>query len=102
MNFEMVFMSDQLLTGCRLVHLDNNRMLILIVYAKCSQMERRELWSHLGNRCVDVQPWLVVGDFNVIQEYREKIGGNSRSLSTMEEFNSHLNNCGPVEVVFQG
>lgn len=47
-------------------------------------------------------PWLMVGDFNVIQRDEELIGGNSRPLASMEEFNSCLDQCGIVELYSGG
>lgn len=51
---------------------------------------------------MDVHPWLVMGDFNVIREDMKRTSGNHPPISTMEEFNSCLDNCGLMEVAFQG
>lgn len=49
------------------IQLDTERVFGLFVYAKCTMIERRELWSALdsfgGNLAV---PWLVAEDFNAV------------------------------------
>lgn len=46
----------------------NKTMFVAIVYAKCSTMERRILWSSLEDITYSHTkfPWLIIGDFNVI------------------------------------
>ncbi|KAK4706496.1 hypothetical protein R3W88_033945 [Solanum pinnatisectum] len=46
------------------------------VYAKCDDQERRGLWEDIHNLSININlPWLVGGDFNVILNDEEKIGG---------------------------
>lgn len=47
-------------------------------------------------------PWLVTGDFNIIQEDGECIGGSPRSLLAMEEFNICIDHYGLLEIGFVG
>ncbi|XP_022854164.1 uncharacterized protein LOC111375558 [Olea europaea var. sylvestris] len=46
--------------------------------------------------------WLLAGDFNIIREDGERIGGQPRPLSAMGEFNDCLDNCGLVEMRAHG
>ncbi|XP_070054663.1 uncharacterized protein [Nicotiana tomentosiformis] len=51
-------------------------MMMTFVYAKCSAIERLDLWDHLYYLESDMElPWLVGGDFNVLFHKDEKIGG---------------------------
>ncbi|KAH0677638.1 hypothetical protein KY285_025439 [Solanum tuberosum] len=46
------------------------------VYEKCDEQERRGLWEDIHNLNINMNlPWLVGGDFNVIFNDEEKIGG---------------------------
>lgn len=42
------------------------RILISFIYAKCTYVERRELWKLLEEIQVADAPWMVLGNFNVI------------------------------------
>lgn len=48
---------------------------ITTVYAKCTSVERRDLWSNFEylNDIID-GPWCVGGDYNVIMDSDEKVG----------------------------
>lgn len=54
-----------------------NTYFITDVYAKCTTVERKELWESIEDtsRLID-GPWCIGGDFNVIKEAEEKLGGN--------------------------
>ncbi|KAF5481633.1 hypothetical protein F2P56_002271 [Juglans regia] len=43
-------------------------------------------------------PWLVLGDFDIIREDKEQVGGRLRSSLAMEEFNACIDACGFVEL----
>ncbi|XP_070025309.1 uncharacterized protein [Nicotiana sylvestris] len=65
------------------------------VYAKCSAVERLELWDHLYCLARDMElPWLVGWDFNVLLHEDEKIGGLLRHPSEYEDFAFCINSCG--------
>ncbi|KAK4841187.1 hypothetical protein QYF36_000342 [Acer negundo] len=44
------------------------------------------------------QPWVVVGDFNIIRNDSERIGGNPRPLASMTDFNDCLDRCGRLDL----
>nr|XP_027103123.1 uncharacterized protein LOC113724413 [Coffea arabica] len=95
-------LADQLLhmhiffaSGCS-IHLS-------AVYARCSRVGRRDLWTALeGLAGKGVGPWLVAGDFNVISNTEERVGGSPANARNMEEFNDAIGNCSLSEVPFDG
>ncbi|KAF5200961.1 hypothetical protein FRX31_009453 [Thalictrum thalictroides] len=53
---------------------------------------RRELWDMMEAMASD-QPWLVIGDFNIVLRIDEKRGGQSPNLGAMKEFAETINTC---------
>lgn len=100
MTFDVHDMSDQLISSCFTVN--NFRIFMTFVYAKCTQGEIRELWHDIEGAMVDDVPWIVVGDFNSIKKDGERLGGHPRPLSAMTEFNSCIHNYGLVEMNYSG
>ncbi|KAG2686056.1 hypothetical protein I3760_10G158300 [Carya illinoinensis] len=47
-------------------------------------------------------PWLVAGDFNIIVEDGERIGGHPRAISAMDEFNACLDSYGLLDLSISG
>lgn len=72
------------------------------MYAKCSYYESRWLWLELENLPVLMLPWMVMRDFKCFQDDNERIGGQSRPLVAMEDFNHYINNCGLLELKYFG
>ncbi|XP_075087721.1 uncharacterized protein LOC142169718 [Nicotiana tabacum] len=73
------------------------------VYAKCSAIERLELWDHLYYLASDMElPWLVGGDFNVLLHEDEKIGGLPVHPPEYEDFAFCVNSCGLFEQGYKG
>lgn len=65
------------------------------VYAKCTRIGRRLLWSGMELLGWDVQlPWISVGDFNIFTSAKEMVGGLPINAINMEEFNSSMFRCG--------
>ncbi|XP_075095079.1 uncharacterized protein LOC142173397 [Nicotiana tabacum] len=83
--WELVEDTEQQVT-VRVFHHDlRQHMMMTFVYAKCSAIERLELWDHLYYLASDMElPWLVGGDFNVVLHEDEKIGGLPNMLPTIE------------------
>ena len=49
---------------------------ITFIYAKCKEHLRRPLWDKmLHHASVSTNPWCAVGDYNVISDVEEKLGG---------------------------
>ncbi|KAG5617032.1 hypothetical protein H5410_016856 [Solanum commersonii] len=54
----------------------NKYYIISVVYARCNTLERLELWDELeGIIDRELCPWVIGGDFNVILNEEEKLGG---------------------------
>lgn len=99
-HFKVVSMSNQLITGwacCR-----GTKLMITILYAKCSYLKRRGMWADLQNTAFLNYPWIVEGDFNCIGNDDECIGGQPRPLMAMEEFSKCIDSCGLDELKSDG
>lgn len=100
LSFVGVISSNQMFSSW--VGLEHKKVLVSFVYAKCTQVERRVLWKDLEDINPGNFPWLVIGDFNIIKEDGERVKGHSRLIVAMEEFKNSLDNCGRMEVSFNG
>lgn len=80
----------------------NKDFFITAVYARCSALERLELWEDLDSTDVGNQPWMVGGDFNVILNEDEKLGGLDLEQSEAMDFAQCINSCALLEVKFTG
>lgn len=77
---------------------------VTIVYASTSYVNRQNLWGDLS-RVADgmVDPWVVLGDFNVILAYHERKGGSSNFSSRgMQNFRDMVQSCNLLDAGFQG
>ncbi|XP_019225846.1 PREDICTED: uncharacterized protein LOC109207391 [Nicotiana attenuata] len=88
----------------RVFHHDlGQHMMMTFGYAKCSAMERLELWDRLYHLECDMKlPWLVGGDFNVILHEDEKIGGLPVHPPEYEDFAFCVYSCGLFEQGYKG
>nr|XP_009794682.1 PREDICTED: uncharacterized protein LOC104241434 [Nicotiana sylvestris] len=78
-------------------------MMMTFVYAKCSVMERLELWDHLYYLEKDMEfSWLVGWDFNVVLHEDEKIWGLPVHPPEYEDFAFCVNSCGLFEQGYKG
>ncbi|XP_019248496.1 PREDICTED: uncharacterized protein LOC109227757 [Nicotiana attenuata] len=100
--WELVEDTEQYVT-VRVLHHDlGQHMMMTFVYAKCSAMERLELWDHLYYLASDMKlPWLVGGDFNVILHEDEKKGGLVHPPE-YEDFAFCVNSCGLFKQGYKG
>ncbi|KAL9666266.1 hypothetical protein QQ045_000592 [Rhodiola kirilowii] len=73
------------------------------VYADTGKVARRPLWETLINTSYGMnQPWLVMGDFNVISSWTEKKGGARRGGGAITEFNDFQIHAGLSDAGFSG
>ncbi|XP_060170788.1 uncharacterized protein LOC132601740 [Lycium barbarum] len=88
----------------KLLYLNNpNIFYITVVYGKCDEALRMELWDDLRNTAERIQgPWGVVGDFNVITCCEEKQGGRPFRIEDCVNFLSCLADCGLQDAGFFG
>lgn len=74
-----------------------------IVYVKCEVDQRLSLWEDIYSISNDMdRPWLIRGDFNVILNDKEKIGGLPIQDADHEDFDYCIETCDLTRVNFQG
>ncbi|KAG5599048.1 hypothetical protein H5410_030418 [Solanum commersonii] len=72
----------------------NKSFLISTMYARCNTLDRLELWEELENIGEGgIVPWIIGGDFNVILNEEEKLGGLSFTQNEAIDFALFINNC---------
>ncbi|KAH0712322.1 hypothetical protein KY289_008281 [Solanum tuberosum] len=77
-------------------------VVISAVYARCTSLERLELWEDLEDIAANVDvPWIVGGDFNVILEETEKLGGLPVTQQETTDFAQCLSSCNLSEITFK-
>lgn len=76
--------------------------LLSMVYAKCTKRERLPLWDIIRSLVPDSSPWLLGGDFNIITNSSERIGGSTPDLSAMSDFGNCLLDTGLLDIGFVG
>ncbi|KAJ0081173.1 hypothetical protein Patl1_12355 [Pistacia atlantica] len=78
------------------------KLYISFIYAKCNSIEHRDLWQSLELVDSNESPWLMVGDFNIIREDSERVGGHPRPITSMEDFNNCIDHCGLLDLQVMG
>ncbi|OVA14191.1 Endonuclease/exonuclease/phosphatase [Macleaya cordata] len=77
--------------------------LVSFVYASCDGGERRLLWSDLSSIASDIMsPWLFGGDFNVVSNLSERVGGRPSMCPNMVDFNDFMDGNGLVDSGYVG
>ncbi|XP_075103465.1 uncharacterized protein LOC142178046 [Nicotiana tabacum] len=101
--WELVEDTEQQVTVKVFHHELGQHMIMTFVYAKCSPVERLELWDHLYYLASDMEfPWLEGGDFNVLLHEYEKIGGLPVHPPEYEDFVFYINSCGLFDQGYKG
>ena len=73
------------------------------IYAKCKQYLRRPLWDKLlHHTSVSTNPWCAVGDYNVISNVDETLGGLPYNMRKSIDFIAIIEACGLVDIGFSG
>ncbi|XP_016505750.1 uncharacterized protein LOC107823577 [Nicotiana tabacum] len=92
--WDLLIDTEQQLT-IKVYHQDiGNYIIMTFVYAKCSSLERLELWDNLYYLASNMDlPWIIEGDFNVILSEEEKIGGLPVLHPEYEDFDFCINSC---------
>lgn len=100
---EVIIDMHQQLT-LKLTNMDTYRSFIVIfVYAKCTIIERIELWDSLFALARDMFiPCLIGGDFNFIWDRKEKFGGLLVSVNEVDDFRHCMNTCNVTDLGFKG
>lgn len=63
---------------------DSKLLFVSVVYAKCNHMDRQALWRLLQKDMPQDDPWLYLGDFNIIREDAERCGGRPWLMMAMD------------------
>ncbi|KAH0636440.1 hypothetical protein KY289_036355 [Solanum tuberosum] len=78
-------------------------VMVTLVYAKCDANKRLELWDDIYQLTNNIScPWMVGGDFNVVMNEKEKIGGLPVQPHEVEDLAFCLNSCELEEISFKG
>ncbi|KAJ0081099.1 hypothetical protein Patl1_12280 [Pistacia atlantica] len=93
-------MTNQSISG--IFRCGEENLFISFIYAKCNSIGRRDLWQSLELVDPKDDPWLVVGDFNVIREDSERVGGHPQPIRAMEEFNNCIDHYGLLDMQVTG
>lgn len=72
------------------------------IYARCTAVERLELWDELESTDALGWPWLVGADFNIILNEDEKLGGLQFLQLEVMDFAQCINTCALMDVKFSG
>ncbi|XP_055814172.1 uncharacterized protein LOC129883562 [Solanum dulcamara] len=93
---------EQVIT-CEICHVMNpNQFRVSFVYAKWKDHLRRPLWDSMLQHSNTTLPWCTLGDFNVITEPEEKLGGVTYNMRKSLEFISIIQACGLQDLGFFG
>ncbi|KAH9750075.1 reverse transcriptase domain-containing protein [Citrus sinensis] len=89
---------------CRVSHsLFPDPVLVSYVYASCFMDVREDLWAALESFADSHDlPWIVGGDFNVVQAVSEISGGHPQPQGAIDAFNLALLDCGLEDAGFVG
>nr|XP_009794930.1 PREDICTED: uncharacterized protein LOC104241686 [Nicotiana sylvestris] len=100
---DLVANEDQQVTLCFKGNCISDDSYVTAVYAKCSATERKALWESLENMANIInEPWCTGGDFNVIMESREKLGGSPYRAYKSFDFVTTMETCGLIDIVYVG
>lgn len=80
---------------------EGHDFLVTFVYGANDHVERRDLWKDLLS-LYSALPWVVLGDFNVVRNPNEKVGGNNHWTHCLDEFNDCLYSCELYDLRFTG
>ncbi|XP_059302254.1 uncharacterized protein LOC132054225 [Lycium ferocissimum] len=104
-NIEVEVLSDsKQQISLKLVFHDTGKSLVTtLVYAKCNEVERLQLWDSIYSVANSMSlPWMIGGDFNVVLNDEEKIGGIPVLAQDIEDFAFCINSCELEEIQFKG
>ncbi|XP_074288884.1 uncharacterized protein LOC141614030 [Silene latifolia] len=85
---------------CTVVHNATNQKLdITMVYGCNSAKDREQLWQHLVHLSSCTDKWILMGDFNIVRDFSERLGPNPPRLSEILQFNDCLETSFPSSSV---
>ncbi|XP_060202053.1 uncharacterized protein LOC132630501 [Lycium barbarum] len=100
---EILYDTAQQVTLKLFLQKHNRYLITTMVYAKCDEVERMPLWDSIYQLVGSYDmPWLVGGDFNVVMNKEEKIGGVPVVPQNFEDFAFCINSCDLFETCLKG
>lgn len=76
---------------------------ITCVYGSKDAHFKRELWHFINTIANTIYgPWIIMGDFNYILTFKEKLGGNPTPTARMADFRDCVTNAGLIELSHYG
>lgn len=89
---------------CQVTHIPMQASFVVtFVYAFNTIKERKELWTSINNFSSSIQqPWIILGDFNSVLKDDDRIGRNPTSWAEVIDFSNCVDECGLVELPYQG
>ncbi|XP_026429281.1 uncharacterized protein LOC113325274 [Papaver somniferum] len=72
------------------------------IHAACITVDRRDLWEELMDISQMNYPWMIIGDFNVLLIYEEKVGGRRQLRVSMQDFRDCLESCNLIQATRNG
>ncbi|KAK4706320.1 hypothetical protein R3W88_034129 [Solanum pinnatisectum] len=100
-NFKVHLAMDQATSNCNDKIWD--QFSITFVYAKCKDFLRRPLWDRMLHQASgNNRPWCSVGDYNVITNIEEKLGGVPYNMKKSLDFIATIEACGLIDLGFSG
>lgn len=76
--------------------------IISSIYARCNNGKRLELWEKLEDIDDNNTPWIIGGEFDVILNEEEKMGGLDFSQNKVVDFGQFISKCALSELRFVG
>lgn len=72
----------------------NKDFFVTLVYAKCDGVQRRALWEDIYQLHNSMSlPWIIGGDFNVVLNAEEKLGGLVVQPADVDDFSNCIGDC---------
>ncbi|XP_043696949.1 uncharacterized protein LOC122647653 [Telopea speciosissima] len=77
--------------------------LCTIVYALNTVVGQKDLWEDVGSLASAIATlWAILGDFNVIRNHNEKIGGDPVRFEAIDDFNTFIEDSGLIDLKWKG
>lgn len=77
--------------------------IVTLVYAKYNNEDSLILWEDICQLSSHMEgPWLVGGDFNIVLNIEEKIGGLPIQDADHQDFDICIQNCDLFKIHFKG
>ncbi|GMJ03289.1 hypothetical protein HRI_003998100 [Hibiscus trionum] len=100
---DIIAVSDQFIHAICADTSGNNRFYINFVYASPTRCIRQGVWAQLqALEPLDLSPWVLGGDFNVIGNPSERSGGSQARSGVCTRFTDFLFDTGLLDMGFHG